>query len=168
MISVTITRTELVEHFACHEGLAFFDSVEDGGGTLTIQNWTPLHTVMLAKAGWLGWCCRRDVVPLANLRNADLRGADLPKVRLLGADLTDADLTGADLSGVDWRNVNLRYADLSHARLTEADLRRANLEGARLCGADVRGANLWHADRLPDDDEIPGWRLVDGRLVRER
>lgn len=56
----------------------------------------------------------------------------------------------------------LRGADLRHA-----DLRHAHLWGADLMGANLRGADLTGASRHPDDAPIPGWRVQDGRLVRD-
>ena len=67
------------------------------------------------------------------------------------ADLSDADLRGADLRDADLRGVDVRFADLRGAVLRGVDIRRAVLTGAL---------------RHPFDSDIPGWSVVDGRLVR--
>ena len=73
-----------------------------------------------------------------------------------GAKPRRADLSGADLTG----------ADLSDAVLTGAVLCRAVLGFADLTGAVLTGAVLRDALRHPSDPNIPGWSVVDGRLVR--
>ena len=97
----------------------------------------------------------------ANLYGADLSGADLCGANLYGADLSGAYLCGADLSGADLSGAYLRGAYLSGAYLCGA-----YLYGADLCGANLSGADLSGAWRFETDPEVPGWKLVEGRLRR--
>lgn len=123
------------------------------------------------------------VFSMKNLNGADLSDADLSGAKLNGSYLSGACLVGSYLRGANFRDAcisgaDLRDADLSGADLTDADLRfsevlRANLEGANLEGAqirdaDLRLANLGGARRLPSDSQIPGWKVVSGRLERDR
>ena len=153
MITVTITRAELVRHNACDDGLALFDAMAAPGGTITVD-WTPLHAIWsrVAFPSFALWCEGEGIIPRADLRGADLRGADLE-----GANLRGANLRGANLRGADLRGANLRGADLEGADLRGADLLGADLEGADLRGA-YRGSS----------PAIPGWTTsATGYLERD-
>jgi hypothetical protein len=99
----------------------------------------------------------------ANLSGAKLIGAYLSGAYLSGAYLNGANLRGADLCGANLRGANLSGANLSGAYLSGANLSRANLRGAYLSGADLSGACRYSTDAL-----VPGWKLIDGLLVREQ
>jgi uncharacterized protein YjbI with pentapeptide repeats len=147
MITVTITRAQLVDLDACAEGLCLFDAVAALHGNLdeiTIE-WTQLSEVWFAVSGFAGWAREHGVVPQLSLRGAYLRGAYLRGANLGGADLREANLSGADLRGA-----NLRGADLSGADLREANLSGADLRGADLGGADLSRADLGGWERGPD------------------
>jgi hypothetical protein len=103
----------------------------------------------------------------ADLRGAYLSGADLSGAYLGGAILSGAILSRANLSRADLRGAYLSGADLSGADLSGAYLSGAYLRGADLHGANLRGANLNRASRYSTDPPIPGWKLVDGLLVKE-
>ena len=72
-----------------------------------------------------------------------------------GADLREADLREADLRGA-----NLREADLRGANLREADLRYANLRGA-----DLENAQLPVLSILPDEGDVIGWKKCSGDII---
>jgi uncharacterized protein YjbI with pentapeptide repeats len=78
----------------------------------------------------------------ANLSGADLSGANLSVARLSGANLSGAKLGGADLSVADLTGANLSEADLIASHLSEANLHKADLARAKLTGADLTEANL--------------------------
>jgi hypothetical protein len=157
MITVFITRDELVLHEACDDGLAMFDAIAHLAGTpgiVAVAEWTRLHSVwaIFTCSSFALWCEDEGIIPRANLRYADLRGANLSDADLRGADLRGANLGGAYLGGAD-----LRGAYLGGANLSDADLSGANLSDAYLSGA-YRGS-------LP---AIPGWRtLANGYLERD-
>ncbi len=134
MLVVQLSRKELEQAGACHDGLALFDSVKAGQDDVRRASgrqprrslrmrWTLTHQLWMATAhpsffGWLG-----DVGLFSRVYTK--RGADLG-----GADLYGANLGGADLGG-------------------------ANLGGANLGGADLDGARNW-----PSSVPIPnGWKL---------
>ena len=117
---------------------------------------------------------------LVAYRPGDVLGEDADKVRvrsMLVLDVFDparllregmgagADLTGADLTGADLAGAYLARAYLTGANLTGANLTGAYLARADLTGADLSGANLSRVDRSPTDKPIPGWNVVNGRLV---
>ena len=86
-----------------------------------------------------------------------------------GADLSDADLRRANLWGAD-----LQYADLRGANLWGADLRGADLSDADLRGADLSGADLWGGMSLNTPSGagylIPtpaGWKITIGCWVNK-
>ena len=147
MISVTLTRAELVEKGACQEGLGLFDKLSSLQGLLNdglyVEDWTPLHSVWAWKeySSFAYWCEQQNLIPRANLS-----GADLSRANLSGADLSRADLSGADLSRANLYGANLYGANLYGADLSGADLYGANLYGANLYGADLSGADLYRAD----------------------
>jgi hypothetical protein len=178
MLSVKITRDELVAHRACADELEKFDKLCPSGEVF-IPEWRLCHSVCLAK-WWptvARWVRTKGVVPAfahgvvnlsranlsgANLSRADLFGANLSEANLFGANLSRADLFGANLSRANLSEANLFRANLFGANLSEANLFRANLFGADLFGADLTGADLSRADlsnaTLPD-----GWESVVGR-----
>ena len=159
MITINITRAELVEHEACDEGLAFFDVRFTTGETGPIV-WTIEAQLKElrdpAAYKWLFWAMAEDLIPRFSMRGSDLSGANLS-----GAILRDANLSGADLSGA-----NLRGSDLSGSDLRDANLRGANLRGAILRGSDLSYSDLRDAYRSQTDPPIPGWIVTDGQLVR--
>ena len=126
MISSTITLEELRNSSACEEGIKLFSAITDGKETLLIPKWSILHTVWLAVAypDFAKWLRDKNIVPSANLQDADLRDANLQD-----ANLRDANLWGANLRGANLRRANLRYANLRDANLRGANLRDANLPG---------------------------------------
>jgi uncharacterized protein YjbI with pentapeptide repeats len=187
MKEIIITLEQLKELDACKEARRIFprELLRDGKITLV---WTKECSVALAIAdgkgpgvGALGWAEQNNVIPKvlkgadlgsANLMDASLSGASLSDASLSdadlsGADLSGADLSGADLSGADLRYANLRCADLRYANLGGADLRGANLWRADLGSADLRNAGLGGAHRSDYDPKIEGWKVVDGKMVKE-
>ena len=124
MISVHVTRDELIAHDACQTGVDAFDKLFPDG--IHVAEWTWLHSAWLAATDVDSqWAINLGIVPAPDLYGADLEGADL----------YGADLYGANLEGADLRMANLYGADLRMANLYEASLRGANLEGANLEGA---------------------------------
>ena len=110
-------------------------------------DWYPGHLAWITSMGLTTHHDPGAAVPArADLSGADMRDADLRNADLSGADLTDADLNGADLTDAD-----LGFTDMRFAVLRDADLTNTNLTGAR---------------RHPVNRVIPGWSVVDGRLVR--
>ena len=164
MITINITRAELVEHEACDEGLAFFDARFTAGETGPIV-WTIEAQLKElrdpAAYKWLFWAMAEDLIPRFSMRGSDLSDANLRDANLSGSDLRDAILRGSNLSGA-----NLRGSNLSGANLSGAILRDANLSGAILSGAILSDANLRGAYRSQTDPPIPGWIVTDGQLVR--
>ena len=120
MISVTLTRSELVQRGACESGIALFDAIAKRG-KVCVKDWSPLHTVWLASAygSFSSWLADNALIPRANLSRANLSGADLSRADLSGADLYGANLSGANLSG----------ANLSRAARSRFD---APIEGYKL------------------------------------
>jgi uncharacterized protein YjbI with pentapeptide repeats len=156
-MNVTITLEQLKKLDACEKARRIFprELLRDGKITLV---WTRECSIALAIAdgkgpwvGALGWAEQNNVVPEvlkgANLRGASLRGVDLRYANLCGANLGNTNLGGA----------NLRCADLSCA----------NLCGAYLYCANLGGANLGGAYRYSSDAKIEGWKVVDGKMVKE-
>jgi hypothetical protein len=78
-----------------------------------------------------------DLLPGANLVNAELQGQDLT-----GIDLSGANLTGANLSSANLTSSNLRGANLTQANLAGTNFTNADLSGANLTGVIVEGANF--------------------------
>jgi uncharacterized protein YjbI with pentapeptide repeats len=184
----TITLEQLKELNACKEARRIFprELLRDGKITLV---WTKECSIALAIAdgkgpgvGALDWAERKNVIPKvlkgsdlrgASLSGADLGGADLRGVDLSCANLRYANLEGANLGGADLGGSNLVYADLGRANIRGANLRYANLSCANLWradlgGADLRGANLRGAYRYDSDPKIEGWKVVDGKMVKEQ
>ena len=84
-------------------------------------------------------------------RPEDVLGEDADKLRVRRCFVLDV--------------VDLYRANLSRANLSRANLSRANLSGANLSRANLSRANLSGADRSPTDKPIPGWNVVNDRLV---
>ena len=91
-------------------------------------------------------------------------GCNLSKARLSQISLLLGDLRGAKMEGVILTEGSLMMADLRDANLYGARLAYANLAGADFRGADIRGADLSGAVRGKNEEEIPGWVVVDSRL----
>jgi hypothetical protein len=181
-MNVTITLEQLKKLDACEKARRIFprELLRDGKITLV---WTRECSIALAIAdgkgpwvGALGWAEQNNVVPEvlkgANLSGADLSGAHLGYANLSGADLRGANLRGASLRGVDLRYANLCGANLGNTNLGGANLRCADLSCANLCGAylycaNLGGANLGGAYRYSSDAKIEGWKVVDGKMVKE-
>jgi hypothetical protein len=87
-----------------------------------------------------------NIMPYANLYEANLRRANLYGANLRGANLCEANLYGADLHGADLCEANLRGANLREANLYGANLYGTNLYGANLCEANLRRADLYGAN----------------------
>jgi uncharacterized protein YjbI with pentapeptide repeats len=181
-MNVTITLEQLKELDACKEARRIFprELLRDGKITLV---WTKECSIALAIAdgkgpwiGALGWAEQNNVIPEvlkgANLESANLSGAYLCSANLGGANLRGADLSGAPLVGANLRaanleGANLRGADLWGANLVGASLRGANLQSANLSYADLGDADLVGAYRSDTDPKIEGWKVVDGKMMKE-
>ena len=146
----------LVVYDACDEGIAALASVV---GDLNAPMpcscaWAlaALSIPGLPTAPYVGWAIGRLVDPcdLGVVAGADMQGANL----------CDANLWSASLTGA-----NLRGANLANACLDDANLAGSDLRGANLAGTDLTEAALTGARRDPSDPAIPGWVVVDGKLV---
>ena len=104
MITINITRAELVEHEACDEGLAFFDVRFTTGETGPIV-WTIEAQLKElrdpAAYKWLFWAMAEDLIPRFSMRGSDLSGAILSGANLSGSDLRVANLSGAYRVSID-------------------------------------------------------------------
>ena len=74
MISVSVSREELVRHGACEKGLTLFDRVlalcgpkSRAKGRIFVREWTPLHWVwlMVNHCGFATWLAERGIVSRA-------------------------------------------------------------------------------------------------------
>ena len=169
---MTETWNELLGVYdACDEGIAALEAVIGDLDEPMPCDWAWALAVLSAPGlptrEYVGWAIGRVVGPwdVGVVAGADLRSADLR-----GADMRHADLRDAYLPGASLRRADLQDANLAGASLREADLRGANLDGADLRGADLTGADITGADldvarRAPSDPAIPGWIVVNGRLV---
>ena len=96
MLTLTLTRSELVSHGACSPALPLFDKLFPSG-RMEIE-WTPLAAVWSAVAfpEYTSWLREKNLIPIANLYSADLYSADLRSVSLKGAKcgVTDSSLPG--------------------------------------------------------------------------
>jgi hypothetical protein len=148
-----ITTDDLIHAAACDSGIEVFKSVFPNGFD---GKWTPMMQALCLGTRlrkYLQWAVDAGLLPgLHRMTGWDLRGANLTGANLAGADLTGANLAGADLTG---------------ANLAGADLTGADLTGADLTWADLTGADLTGALRSLEDLLIPGWKLVDGSLMRD-
>ncbi len=175
MITITITREELLSHNPCEDsgGVELFDSIcelSGARGVLQVVDWTPLHSLWLLAqcSDKYSWLRSEGLIPDV------LRGADLYGANLCGANLGGADLYGANLRWANIRWANLRWANIRWANLSGADLRGTNLRGAKLSGADLyradlseanlSGANLTRAYR--PDSPPPGWEPDEAGYLR--
>ena len=104
----------------------------------------------------------------AYLEGADLRGASLFAVNLSEACLEGANLSGAQLDRANLKNANLRHVHLENAGLNWADLREADLSAAIFYETDIKRAKFSKALRYEDDAKIPGYKVVNEVLVKER
>ena len=91
MISVTLTEEDLASHSACGSGMALFHEMAYDG-KITLEDWTPLHSLWLAVAypGTAWWLREMELIPVTDLSGADLRSADL-----CGANLSYASMNNA-------------------------------------------------------------------------
>lgn len=120
------------------------------------RRWTPLGAAMVAVADGVG--ANEGMVAILDhaLGTTVLVGA-----RMTGVYMVFGNLVAAVMPAADLRDADMRYADLSGANMRNADLR-----GAWMCGATVVGVDFHGALRLPRDEQIPGWYLINGRLKR--
>lgn len=176
VVTIVITRQQLVDEVSCADELAAFDRIYPTGEIRLDGGWTRDAQIHILRATpELAWLWQTHL-PSWSMDGVDLRGADLSyanlsraslyRARLDGATLTRALLDGAYMGWAGLRNADLSRANLCGAMLTNSDLDDADLRGARLHGADASGAHLHGALRHPTDPDIPGWSVVNGRLVR--
>jgi len=100
MITVKITRAELVRHGACEGGLALFDRACELGGVECLEmEWTPLHDVWLAvvHSDFASWLRAEKIIP-----RADMSYADMSDANMRGADMSYADMSYANMRGAIW------------------------------------------------------------------
>lgn len=170
------------------EWLQLFDDLAEGKPHLTVK-WTALHRVWLMKTApsFFAWLLREGFLPDVALRNTNLSWLELPRAQFHGAMLSRARFhgsvlrfgcfRGADLTAAQFQGADLTFGDLCGADAGGADFSLSNLRDADFVGADLRGVLFEEADltrveftgalRDEGDAAVPGWALVDGRLLRE-
>ncbi len=131
-----------------------------------------LNRANLDEANLSGTNLKRAYLSKASFQEANLTGAALRGAEANGANFFRSSLNNADMRDAQFVGTIFQYAQLQGANLKDADLRNADFLGADLTGADFSGANISqarfsHAIRSPKDPEIPGWLLLNGRLVQE-
>ena len=91
MLTLTLTRSELVSHGACSPALYLFDKLFPSG-RMEIE-WTPLAAVWSAVAfpEYTSWLREKNLIPIANLYSADLRSVSLKGAK---CGVTDSSLPG--------------------------------------------------------------------------
>jgi len=171
--SITISRSDLLEHNACEDGLALFDSFAQGQEEITIP-WGTLEYLWLeAETKFASWLYFAKLAPLPNFSKLDLSGANLSSVDLSFANLSSANLSFANLSSVDLYSADLSSANLSFANLYSANFSSANLSSADLYSANLSFANLYSADlsgayRGKNSVPIPGWEVDENGYLKRK
>lgn len=115
MISITITREDLMSRDACRDELARFDSIWPDGvarieGSIAYVNDFLLFVSKHWPAAIAFLHAEKFISPL-DLRRANLRGANLSYANLRDADLSYADLRGAVMPS-NWREVAINIKEV--------------------------------------------------------
>jgi hypothetical protein len=99
MISVTLSREELLAHSPCAEGLQLFDAFRGDYLCIHVGKWTILNQLWFSVAypSFYAWGRDKGLWPQLPMSCANLRNADLSGANLYGANLRNADLSGANL-----------------------------------------------------------------------
>lgn len=150
---MNINKEYLIKMSACEEAINEFIRQFPNGIDFEWDYFTQMCMLCdLNLSKFWGYAVRNKFIPAWSMSRANLSEADLRGANLIMADLSGANLSGANLRGAYFRGADLRGANLSMADLSMADL----------SGADLSGAN-----RNKQDNKIPDWKLINGKLGKE-